>query len=216
MFTRARAHLPSGRSRITSAGVPLGRAEEAALPADPDVRPAVGAVEPHRDEARGRGHVDPVGLGAEVGPARAPGGDDQVGLAAGRRAPRRGRSRPRRRSRAGSRPSRDGGPGGRRSGSRRATRPGRGSSAGTLVSLTGAPGAVAGPLPEVAAVGRPAHVGQGLAVGRPGREELAGVLGRELGRLARGEVHQVEPGHRREGQPLAVRARGPGPGSGGP
>ncbi len=68
-------------------------------------------------------------------------------------------------------------------------------------------GAVAGPLPDVAPLRRPAHIRQPLAIGRPGRVELARALGRNLPRLAAGQVHQVEPGQCRESQVLAIGRR---------
>ena len=54
----------------------------AGLAGDAQMRAAVGAVESHRDQALGRGHVDPVGIVGEVRPAGAAGGADERGVAA--------------------------------------------------------------------------------------------------------------------------------------
>ena len=121
------------------------------------MRAAIGAVEPHRDQALGRGHVDPVGVPGEVRPARASGRADHGGVApfGGNPDEVEHRSRVHRvldprlpRCAQGHDPLAVGRP------DRVAVERG-----GAREPL-GLALAVAGPLPDVAALGRPAHVSQ--------------------------------------------------------
>ncbi len=52
--------------------------------------------------------------------------------------------------------------------------------------------AVGGALPDVAPLGRPAHIGHRLAVGRPGGMKLERVACRELAGLSARQIHQIE------------------------
>ena len=69
-----------GREHDLLGGLGLARANSR-LAGDAQMRAAVGAVEPHRDQALGRRHVDPIGFPGKVRPAGAPSRADQGGVA---------------------------------------------------------------------------------------------------------------------------------------
>ena len=166
------------------------------------MRPAVGAVEAHRDQALGRCQVDSIGLAGKVGPARAASRADHGGVApfGGNPDEVEHRSRSIGRFHPGLPRCSQG------HDALAVGRPDRLAveSAGAREPL-GLALAVGGPLPDMAALGRPAHVRQGLAIGRPARLKLARIGRREPPRLAVGQVHHVKLRQGREGQVLAVR-----------
>ena len=172
------------------------------LAGDGQMRAAIGAVVAHRDQALGRRQVDSIGLAGEVGPARAASGADDGGVAPFGGNPDEVEHRSGTMGRFHSCLSR----GSQGNDSLAVGRPDRIAveRAGAREPL-GLALAVGGPLPDVAALGRPAHVRQCLAIGRPARVKLPRVGGREPPRLAVGQVQHVKLRQRREGQVLAVR-----------